>query len=143
MKKEERIWFSSDTWNSWYLKGKINQYNSLVEEGTITEEQNTELDKLNNILSISIRVDTFFIHILYLLSAIGLFFRKRESIDDIYNFIVIVILGWIAVFMFAEVQSRYRCHAMPMFMILGSLGINTVFNIMTNYFNRIKKLLNR
>jgi hypothetical protein len=123
LKKEDRIWFSSDTWDGWYIKGKIMQYNKLKESNQISDEQQLTLNKLNTILGVGIRLDFMFVHIIYLISAIGLLFRKKDKLDSVINLPIIVILGWIFAFLLIEVQSRYRCYAMPMFMCLAAVGI--------------------
>ena len=123
MNKEDRVWFTNDSIFYWSTAGKLD---AIAEDEIITDEEQEVSDWLHNMASLAGKIDLIFIHIIYLLSAIGILFRKRENLEDVINIAVIATLGWIAVFMFTEVQSRYRCHAMPMFMVLASLGLYNI-----------------
>lgn len=123
MNKQDTIWFESDSWFYWATGGKTAEYQEKESNGTITEEELDNFTSFKNTKNAWTRIDFMYIHILYALAAAALIFRKKDRIDDVINIAVIAILGWIAVFLLTEVQTRYRCYAMPMFMILSSIGI--------------------
>lgn len=76
-----------------------------------------------------IRLDTVFIAMVYFMSFIALIFWKNEESNfNVFILIIWLVMGWVSVHFFIEVQSRYRYPAMPAFMFLAACGIWLVYN---------------
>jgi len=122
-KKTNTAWFGKDSYYNWYTDAQRAEYVRLKEEGLSTDEINRDQELLINIKSGIEHLDTFFVHFIYLFSIFGLFMHKKWSASDSSNIMLFIALGWIAVIMLTEVQSRYRYPAMPAFSILAGIGI--------------------
>ena len=65
-------------------------------------------------------LDFFYVARLFLFAWIGGLFRRRGSAGDL---LLWVLLGWMGVHLFIEIQSRYRYFGMPLLMILAAYGV--------------------
>lgn len=67
-------------------------------------------------------LDIIFVRLVYWLAVAGLLASRRFS-GTIENVLFFIPLGWVAVIMLTEMQSRYRYPAMPVFFLLAALGL--------------------
>lgn len=119
--KTEYTWFEGDSYIGWYLKGKIAEYADIGDEIKRSEMQ--------ALLGMLIRLDTVFIAMVYFMSFIALIFWKNEESNfNVFILIIWLVMEWVSVHFFIEVQSRYRYPAMPAFMFLAACGIWLVYN---------------
>ena len=65
-------------------------------------------------------LDFFYVALLFLFAWIGGLFRRRGSAGDL---LLWVLMGWMGVHLFIEIQSRYRYFGMPLLMILAAYGV--------------------
>lgn len=71
-------------------------------------------------------LDFFYVAMIYLLSGIGAFLRKRGVATDL---ILWVLLGWIGAHLLIEVQTRYRYFAMPLLFIFAGYALVRLFGM--------------
>ena len=65
-------------------------------------------------------LDFFYVAALFLFAWIGGLFRRRNNAGDL---LLWVLLGWMGVHLFIEIQSRYRYFAMPLLAIYAAFGV--------------------
>ena len=68
-------------------------------------------------------LDLLVVRLVYWLAVLGLWTAGRRFTGDVENVLFFLPLGWTAVIMLTEMQSRYRYPAMPDFFFLAALGL--------------------
>ncbi len=126
LQKTDTAWFQRDGYFYWYREGALLEYSQQEQNGTLTEEQKQQYWQAVDWIQGAQTLDIIFVRVVYWLAVIGLlcgsFFK-----GDIENVLFFVPLGWIAVIMLTEMQSRYRYPAMPAFFLLAALGVCTLW----------------
>lgn len=123
MQKTDYLWFSGDSYFTWYRSGFRAQYLQDIENGLLTTRPARLGEQLTYFLNATSQLDMLFIRVVYLFGIMALIFKKRNSPYDVMDFMLFIILGWISTRLLIEVQSRYRYLAMPAFMILAGEGV--------------------
>jgi len=77
-----------------------------------------------------------------LFGVFALFALFRERINHQSLFFLILLLGYAAVHLLIEIQSRYRFDLMPVFIILQSYGVYTLHRTIQTLFTRERKSRN-
>lgn len=123
IEKTNNLWFAGDTYLSWYTKGIVAKGESDIEAGNVYTREAELNETMKGLLGVFIRLDTLFLRVVYIFSAVALLLRKRNSLSDGMDLLWIVIMGWVAFFLFTEMQPRYRYPAMPAFMCFAAHGM--------------------
>ena len=83
-------------------------------------------------------LDFFYVAAIYLFAFIGVLFgRNTHSLDLL---LILIILGWAAVHLLIEVQTRYRFLAMPLLCIFAGRGIRYTGSVLSFLTNRKKSM---
>ena len=136
VKKFDYTWFAEDGYFWWYRAGQTAQLQEHLKEYPNDQYAKHQLDKLSKICSAASNVDVLFLHGCYFLAVIGLICklcRKKFTELDLF---VIIMLGWMTIYLFIEVQSRYRYSAMPALMVIAAYGASCGFT-------QIRRLINK
>lgn len=76
-------------------------------------------DDLSALVKAYTLFDFFYVAALFLFSWIGGLLRRRGGAGDL---LLLILLGWMGVHLFIEIQTRYRYFAMPFLMIFAAYG---------------------
>ncbi len=115
------LWMYKDTAFGWSIFGLEDRILAEREEGIdspVREDFYTRrvfIQKAYNLL------DFFYVAALYLFSFLGVLLTRGKK--SAFLLLLLVPLGWMAIHLLSEVQTRYRYFAMPFFCMFAAMGI--------------------
>lgn len=118
--KTNAAWFARDGYFYWYNEGALEAFSLHMAELNETEQQ--QYWQAVHWIDGAQALDIIFVRLVYWLAVVGLLTNRRFT-GTIENVLFFIPLGWIAVIMLTEMQSRYRYPAMPVFFLLAALGL--------------------
>lgn len=133
-KKIATLWYEGDTGIGWTYKAKMQEYQMLLEEGSISQ---SVFDEFNQWISAVLRLDKFFVTICYFILSIGLIFKNiwhRVENNIMLFCFEWLLLGWIGVYLLIEVQPRYRYSGMIPVIILTAYGLYYIYTTIREHF---------
>ena len=77
-------------------------------------------DDFSRLINGYLLLDFFYVAAVFLFAWIGALLRRRGSAGDL---LLLVLLGCMGVYLFIEIQTRYRYFAMPLLMIFAAYGV--------------------
>nr|WP_028401309.1 glycosyltransferase family 39 protein [Ectobacillus panaciterrae] len=89
-----------------------------------------------NVKDILFKTERVFYSSMLLFAAAGLFFMIRKSENDLSVFFLLLVLGYAAVHLLIEIQTRYRPFIIPSFAVFQGYGIFIVFTHLWNKYKR-------
>lgn len=126
--KTGEAWFHKDSYLRWFYSTQRTEYQQLLKKQEVTEGIEAEYRNVDAVMTGIYSVDILFVHLVILLAIIGVLLKSKQEPADITYLMIYIILGWAAVIMLTEVQSRYRYPTMGPFIILAAVGVCEVLN---------------
>lgn len=118
--KTNVAWFARDGYFYWYNEGALQEFSLRMAE--LNEGEQQQYWQTVRWIDGAQALDIIFVRLVYWLAVAGLLASRRFS-GTIENVLFFIPLGWVAVIMLTEMQSRYRYPAMPVFFLLAALGL--------------------
>jgi len=122
LQKTDTAWFGRDGYFYWYQEGALLRYSQQEQESSLTDADRQQYQRTAAWVTGAQTLDTCMVHLLYWLAIAGLMANRRFT-GEIGNILPFIPMGWIAVILLTEMQSRYRYPAMPIFCYLAAVGV--------------------
>lgn len=136
------IWFGGDSYSDFYIESIALEYYDKSKKNELSDQENTKYLKIFRLMSDLKSFDRIYVNLIYVFWVLGVILRKRKE-DNILDCILWLILGWIGVHIFIEVQPRYRYLAMPSMIIFASIGIFEIQKLIIVACEKRKQARNR
>lgn len=120
LQKTDAAWFQRDGYFYWYHEGTLLEFSQQMAE--LSEAEQEQYWRAVRWIDGAQALDLLVVRLAYWLAVLGLWTVGRRFTGDVENVLFFLPLGWTAVIMLTEMQSRYRYPAMPAFFFLAALG---------------------
>lgn len=124
LQKTNDAWFERDGYFYWYNEGALFAYSE--QESTLSQAEQQAYWRTVSWIDGAQALDIIVVRLMYWLAVLGLCTNRRFT-GGIENVLFFIPLGWTAVIMLTEMQSRYRYPAMPVFFFFAALGLYTLW----------------
>lgn len=121
LQKTDAAWFQRDGYFYWYQEGALLEYSTRM--ATLSEAEQRQYWRAVRWVDGAQALDVVVVRLVYWLAVLGLWTGGRRFTAAGEQVLLFLPLGWIAVIMLTEMQSRYRYPAMPAFFFLAALGV--------------------
>lgn len=120
LQKTDAAWFQRDGYFYWYHEGALLEFSAQM--ATLSEAEQQQYWRAVRWIDGAQALDVVVVRLVYWLAVLGLLTGGRRFTGSGEQVLLFLPLGWIAVIMLTEMQSRYRYPAMPAFFFLAALG---------------------
>ena len=121
LQKTDTAWFQKDGYFYWYNEGALLEFSEQMAE--LSQAEQERYWRSVRWIDGAQALDLLMVRLVYWLAVLGLWSLGRQFTGGVENVLFFLPLGWIAVIMLTEMQSRYRYPAMPAFFFLAALGV--------------------
>lgn len=121
LQKTDTAWFQRDGYFYWYHEGALLEFSQQMAK--LSETEQAQYWRTVRWIDGAQALDLLVVRLVYWLAVLGLWTAGRRFTGDVENVLFFLPLGWTAVIMLTEMQSRYRYPAMPAFFFLAALGL--------------------
>jgi hypothetical protein len=135
--KTEIVWIFKDSAVQWSFFGDYRRLESEKVRGIESELRDAYYQKQRTIGDAFSLLDFFYVAAIYLFAFIGVLLGRNARPFDLL--LILIILGWAAVHLLIEVQTRYRFLAMPFLCIFAGRGIWNTGSALLSLISRKKQ----
>ena len=135
--KMEIVWIFKDSAVQWSFFGDYRRLESEKARGIESELRDAYYQKQRTIGDAFSLLDFFYVAAIYLFAFIGVLLGRNARPFDLL--LILIILGWAAVHLLIEVQTRYRFLAMPFLCIFAGRGIWNTGSALLSLISRKKR----